>query len=896
MGVSRHNATFHAKQFFSGDERLLRSKGGYRNVTIGVDESAAEALFVKQVSSYAVACHQENGSEGDRLPMSSGNATVFSPEQTKSVGWTKSIEEQLRHQFAKGSVNATPDELFRSVAAALRPQIIDRLLESTARFHSARAKSVYYLSMEFLLGRSLLNNLQNLGLYGVVGDALSELGLRLSDVLEVEPDAALGNGGLGRLAACFLDSLASLHMPGYGYGINYEFGLFRQEIEDGFQKERPDYWASAQSPWLIEHQDQAVVIPIYGRVEHEKDRAGNYNPMWMDWKVLIGVPHDFPIVGQDGRTVNTLRLFSARASDEFDIRIFNKGDYIRAVEQKIQSETVSKVLYPSDAFDAGRYLRFTQEYFLVACAVRDIFRRFLSQYSNPRDFANQIAIQMNDTHPSLAVAELMRTLIDEHEMEWDESWEITQAACGYTNHTLMPEALERWPVDMFQRVLPRHLQIVYEINHRFLKQVAGRWPGDEKRQQRMSVIEEGSPQMVRMANLAIIGSHAVNGVAELHSNLVRTDLVPDFNEFYPGRFSNKTNGVTPRRWLMHANPALSAWITDLIGDHWREDFYRLRDLEQFAEDPTAQDNFQTVKQDNKRQLARTILDCTGVRVDTAAMFDVQVKRIHEYKRQLLHALAIIDEYFRIVEDGQRLGAPRVHVFAGKAAPGYYMAKLIIKLINNIATAVNHDPRVGNQLKVIFLPDYKVSLAEIIIPAADLSEQVSTAGMEASGTSNMKFALNGALTVGTLDGANVEMLQEVGAENIFIFGLRTEEVRQLRSEGYQPSAWYQRSAAIRRVVDSLTSGVFSTGEEGIFDPIRSALLDRGDQYLHLADIESYFSTQAVISNTFTNPSEWNAKAILNVARMSKFSSDRTIREYAKDIWNIRSVYPAITSGR
>jgi starch phosphorylase len=822
--------------------------------------------------------------------MNSQSVSVIPKPPPTLNGWASSIEQILRHQFAKGLSNATPDELFRATANSLRPCIVDSLLETAARFRSADAKSVYYLSMEFLLGRSLRNNLQNLGLYGAIEDALAELGLRLSDVLEVEPDAALGNGGLGRLAACFLDSLASLHMPGFGYGINYEFGLFRQEFEDGFQKEKPDYWASDQSPWLIAHQDQAFTIPIYGRIEHGVDRQGHDNPMWMGWKVLIGTPHDFPIVGQGGRTVNTLRLFSARASDEFDIRIFNEGDYLNAVEQKIKSETVSKLLYPSDTAASGRSLRFTQEYFLVACAIRDIFRRFMSRYSHPREFADQVAIQMNDTHPALAVTELMRTLIDEHEIGWDEAWEITQASCGYTNHTLMPEALERWPVEMFERILPRHLQILYEINHRFLGQVAARWPGDQRRLERMSLIEEGVPQMVRMAHLAIVGSHAVNGVAELHSDLVRSELVPDFNEFYPGKFSNKTNGVTPRRWLMHANPALSMWIDERIGDRWREDLDRLRDLERFSDDSLSQRGFLAVKYANKEKLARTILELTGVHIDSRAMFDIQVKRIHEYKRQLLHALAIIDEYFRIVEDGTIPIAPRVHVFAGKAAPGYSRAKMIIKLINSIASVVNNDPRVGDVLKVVFLPDYKVSLAEIIIPAADLSEQISTAGMEASGTSNMKFALNGALTIGTLDGANVEMLEEVGADNIFIFGLRAEEVRRARAEGYNSWDWYHQDKRIKRVLDSLTSKTFSPDDAEIFEPIRRALLDEGDHYLHLADFGSYLAAQEEASNTFQDPSRWSSKAILNVARMSKFSSDRTIQEYAHDIWNIRPVLP------
>jgi starch phosphorylase len=822
--------------------------------------------------------------------MSSQGRVAFPASPSILNDWSASIQQLLKHQFAKGISNATPGELFRATSAALRPRIIDAMLETESRFRSANAKSVYYLSMEFLLGRSLRNNLQSLNLYGALEEALGDLGLRLSDVLEIEPDAALGNGGLGRLAACFLDSLASLHMPGYGYGINYEFGLFRQEIDDGRQKEKPDYWASEQSPWLIEHLDQSVTVPIYGHIEHGRDRSGNYNPMWMDWKVLIGVPHDFPILGQDARTVNTLRLFSARASDDFDIGIFNEGDYLNAVEQKIQSETVSKVLYPSDAVDSGRYLRFTQEYFLVACAVRDIFRRFLALHDHPREFASRVAIQMNDTHPALTVTELMRTLVDEHEMGWEEAWEITQASCGYTNHTLMPEALERWPVDMFERVLPRHLQILYEINHRFLKQVETRWPGEVSRQQKMSIIEEGSPKMVRMANLAIVGSHAVNGVAKLHSDLVRSHLVPDFNEFFPGRFSNKTNGVTPRRWLMQANPALSSWIDRHIGKAWRTDLDRLRDLEPASKDSAARADFLDVKHTNKQRLARTIFDRTGIRVDPRSMFDVQVKRIHEYKRQLLHALGVMHEYFRIVEDGVIPAVPRVHIFAGKAAPGYIRAKLIIKLVNNLAKVVNSDPKACDFLKVVFLPDYKVSLAEVIIPAADLSEQISTAGMEASGTSNMKFAMNGALTVGTLDGANIEMLEEVGADNIFIFGLHATEVEQLRSEGYSPWDWYHRDSRIKRILDSLAADEFSAKEPGIFEPIRRALLEEGDHYLHLADFGPYVAAQDRVSETFLDPGPWSSKAILNVARMSKFSSDRTIREYAKDIWNVAPVHP------
>lgn len=802
--------------------------------------------------------------------------------------WATYIQQQLKYQFMKSVADATPDELFRAAAATLRPVVVNGMIQTAERFNAASAKAVYYLSMEFLLGRSLSNNLHNLGLYQVMDDALAALGLRLSDVLEAEPDAALGNGGLGRLAACFLDSLATLHMPGFGYGINYEFGLFRQEVEDGRQKEHPDYWASARSPWLIEKLDESLVIPVYGRVEHARDRFGNYNPMWLDWQVLVSVPHDVPVIGHGGATINFLRLFSARASDEFDIGIFNAGDYVRAVERKMQSETVTKVLYPSDAIAAGQELRLVQEYFLVASSVRDVFRRFLSRNPDVRALASSVAIQLNDTHPALTVAELMRALVDEYSLQWDEAWEITQAVCGYTNHTLMPEALERWPVSLMEKVLPRHLQIIYEINHRFLKQVESRWPEDAARLSRMSIIEEGPSRMVRMANLAIVGSHAVNGVAAIHSELVKTRLVPDFHQFYPGKFSNKTNGITPRRWLMHANPALCRWIDDRIGDGWRDDLSQLPALDSFADDPSSQRAFLTVKHENKERLAERILERTGIRVDTHAIFDIQIKRMHEYKRQLLHVLGIIDEYLRIVDDGETLPVPRVHIFGGKAAPGYFAAKLIIKLINNVAKVVNSDRRTRDMLKVVFLPDYKVSLAEVIIPAADISEQISTAGTEASGTGNMKLALNGALTVGTLDGANIEILDAVGPENIFIFGLQTHEVDELLRRGYNPRDHYESNPRITRIVDGFHR--FCKDEPGIFDPIRRILIDDGDHYLHLADLPSYLAAQDDVSRAFGDRLEWSRKAIRNVARVSRFSSDRTIAEYASEIWNIAPVEP------
>jgi starch phosphorylase len=813
-----------------------------------------------------------------------------SSSNSDAAGMMDCIAQQMRLQFAKSVEEADRDELFRAAAMAIRPWLVGGMMRSAERLRNAGGKSVYYLSMEFLLGRSLSNNLQHLGLYETMQHALAGFGLELSDILEAEPDAALGNGGLGRLAACFLDSLATLHMPGFGYGINYEFGLFRQVIRDGRQQELPDYWASHHSPWLIQRDDQACVVPVYGQVEERRDRSGQHSPMWLGWQTLVGVPHDLPIVGHDGRTVNFLRLFSARASSEFDIQIFNDGDYLKAVEQKIHSEAVSKVLYPSDAVAAGKELRLVQEYFLVACALRDIFRRFASEHSDVLEFADYAAIQMNDTHPALAVAELMRTLVDEHDVAWDVAWEITQACCGYTNHTLMPEALEKWPIELFSRVLPRHLQIVYEINRRFLAGVAQRWPSDTGRLQRMSLIDEGPPRMVRMANLAIVGSHAVNGVAKLHSQLVQSELVPDFHEYYPGKFGNKTNGVTPRRWLMHANPALSSWISDRIGQGWRDHLDGLRALEPFADDPPSQESFLAVKQANKQRLARTIRARTGAVVDPHSLFDVQVKRMHEYKRQLLHVMAIMDEYFSIVEDGQELLAPRTHVIAGKAAPGYFMAKLIIKLINNLALVVNHDPRVGDQMKVVFLPDYKVSLAEIIIPGADLSEQISTAGTEASGTGNMKFALNGALTIGTLDGANVEIEEEVGQHNIFIFGMETEDVQQIRARGYDPWKYYRENPRLRRVVDNLVGSRFGLDEPSIFEPIRKALLDDGDFYLHLADFLPYVEAQREVSRLFLDRQLWSSKAILNVARMGKFSSDRTIQQYADEIWGIHPVRP------
>ncbi len=811
-------------------------------------------------------------------------------EQPPSLMIRRALTQRIRHHVAytlgKEWTEAGPADLFQALSLAVREPLIDGLLQTERRVQAADAKRVYYLSMEFLIGRALGNNLLNLGLYDLCRQAVAAMGFDLEEIRECEKDAALGNGGLGRLAACFIDSMATLGLPGYGYGINYEYGLFRQHIDNGYQKELPDNWQRDRSPWLIERPHEACLVPLYGCIVEDVDRYGRYNPMWMDWQILYGVPHDMPIVGYGGRTVNFLRLYSARASDEFDMAIFNSGDYLRAVKRKMATETVAKVLYPSDSVQSGKELRLIQEYFLVACSVRDIVRRYRRAHSTFEAFPKKVAIQMNDTHPALTVAELMRMLVDEHDLPWEKAWEITVATLGYTNHTLLPEALEKWPTALLQRVLPRHLQIIYEINHRFLTRVAAAWPGDLARMRRMSIIEEEPEKQVRMAHLAIVGSHSVNGVAALHSELVKRQLVPDFYQLWPERFGNKTNGVTPRRWLLKANPGLADLITRTIGDGWITDLNALRDLEPHAEDPAFQEAFRAVKRANKRRLAHIVQDTARVKVDPKSLFDVQVKRIHEYKRQLLNALQVIHRYLCLVEDRVVPQVPRTYLFAGKAAPGYQMAKLIIKLIHNVAEVVNRDPRVGDRMRVAFIPDYRVSLAEKIFPAADLSEQISTAGKEASGTGNMKFAMNGALTIGTLDGANIEIRREVGAENIYIFGLKAEEVAEMQRKGtYDPWSYYHRAPHLARVVDSLRDTRFCPTEPGLFQPIYRRLMEEGDPYFHLADLEAYLRAQQRVDRDYRTPAIWTKKAILNVARVGKFSSDRTVSEYARDIWQV-----------
>jgi starch phosphorylase len=780
------------------------------------------------------------------------------------------IESFLR--FARGKLwsEASPREKLQALSVAVRRPALDAMRDSERRYVEQDAKRLYYLSMEFLMGRTLGNNLTNLGLYADTKAIMAELGVDFEELEALEPDAALGNGGLGRLAACFLDSLATLDYPGFGYGINYEFGLFRQTFVNGFQHEKPDHWLNdGGSPWLIERPDETVSVPAYGSLSGTK---------WIDPKIIIGVPHDMPIVGYGGTTVNWLRLFTARSSDEFDIGIFNAGDYIAAVQHKINTEAISKILYPSDVIASGRELRLLQEYFLVACAVRDIIKRFRHRHDSFEEFSSKVAIHLNDTHPAVTIAELMRTLIDDHALPWEHAWLITQQTCAYTNHTLLPEALERWPVEMLERMLPRHLQIIQEINRRLVAEVERRFPGDPAMVQRVSLFEEGSNRQVRMANLAMTGCHSINGVAELHSDLVKRTLAPDFNRLWPERFNNKTNGVTPRRWLAHANRPLAALITKSIGDGWIRDLDELKRLELFADDSSLLERLENVKRRNKLALAKLTRDLTGTAVDPESMFDVQVKRMHEYKRQLLNILHVVHRYWEIIEDGSTPLVPRTFIFAGKAAPGYFAAKLIIKLIHSVGDVVNSDPRTRDWLRVVFLPDYRVSLAEAIIPAAELSEQISTAGKEASGTGNMKMALNGALTIGTLDGANIEIRDEVGAENIFIFGLRADEVVKLLADGYAPQS--------NRVVDSIATGHFSRGDKDIFRPIVGKLLSSRDEYVHLADLPQYIAMQQQVDVEYRDRAAWNRKALLNIARMGKFSSDRTIIEYARDIWKIR----------
>ncbi len=781
-----------------------------------------------------------------------------------------------------------PHERFKALGLALRDRMLDAAVHTYQRYRAADAKTVYYLSMEFLLGRSLGNNLLNLGLLGDAASAIAGLDQELGHLEEAEHDAALGNGGLGRLAACFLDSLATLGIPAWGFGILYEYGLFRQEFHDGRQVEKPDSWLTFGSPWLVERPERAIPVRLYGRVVDASNGNG-YRPLWTGGTTVLGVPHDLPIAGYGGRTVNLLRLFSASAPQQIDMHAFNEGNFQEAVNEETKVSTIHKVLYPNDRVTAGSELRLVQEYFLVACAVHTILNLYeRSGHHDLTRLAEKAAVQLNDTHPALTVAELMRVLVDVHHLPWEKAWEVTTATCAYTNHTLMPEALEKWPVPLLGNVLPRHLQIIYEINRRHLEGVARAFPGDVGRLQRTSLIEEGPTQNVRMAHLAIVGSHSVNGVAAVHSELVKTRLVPDFYALTPGKFNNKTNGVTPRRWLALCNPGLARLITDAIGDRWVTDLGELRRLERQAGDAGFRDQFLEIKAENKRRLARHLQENDHVAIDDGALLDAQVKRIHLYKRQLLNALRVVYDYLRLVEDGVPPSVPRTYLFAGKAAPAYVAAKDVIYLINSLARLVNHDPRTDGAMRVVFARDYRVTLAERIVPAADLSEQISTAGTEASGTSNMKFAMNGALTIGTLDGANIEIREEVGPENIFIFGNTVEGIEKLRAEGRQPRTFYDASPTIRRILDAFRGDRLSPGEPGKFGWVFRTLVEEWDPFFHLADLESYLAAQEAVGKLYQDRNAWARKAILNVARVGKFSSDRTIQEYARDIWNVAPV--------
>ncbi len=803
------------------------------------------------------------------------------------------IVRHIRLSLGKRPRDCSERDYYLALSYALRDRMLERMLETEDRYTTADAKRLYYLSMEFLIGRSLGNNMINLELFDACKEALTALGVDLEEVREQEVDAGLGNGGLGRLAACFIDSLASLHMPGFGYGIHYEFGLFKQIFDNGWQKEKPDHWLDEWTPLELPRPDQACYIPVYGRVEDFTDHTGRSHPMWLDWNIIVGVPYDIPIVGYAGQTVNYLRLFAARPSTEFDISIFNTGDYFRALEQKIESEKISKILYPSDTFREGKELRLLQEYFLVACSLRDIVRRYLTSHNDFSEFPSKVAIQLNDTHPALAVAELMRILVDEYALNWNKAFELTRKTLAYTNHTLLPEALETWPVDLLEHILPRHMQIIYDINAFFLLEVEKKWPGNPHRKSRMSLIQETPDRMVRMAHLAIVGSHATNGVSVLHTELLKSSVVSDFNDLWPERFSSKTNGITQRRWLLKSNPQLADLITQAVGPKWITDLERLHELEPLSNDTGFQDAFWEIKRKNKQRLCALISETAWVETIPDALFDIQAKRIHEYKRQLLFLMAIVYEYLQLIEDDICPPFAKTYVFAGKAAPGYTVAKRLIKLINTVGQTINTDPRTKGMIKLVFVPDYRVSVAEKIIPAADVSEQISTAGKEASGTGNMKFALNGALTLGTLDGANIEIQEEVGKDNIFIFGLTSSEIAEYQRTGtYNPHIVYENDDKLRRVLNALSSDRFCPHDPGLFNWLIPYLMDSNDQYFHLADFAAYIQTREQIAQAYSQTRDWTRKAILNIARIGRFSSDRTIQEYAREIWDLHPVQPRV----
>ncbi|QOF79038.1 glycogen/starch/alpha-glucan phosphorylase [Variovorax sp. 38R] len=809
------------------------------------------------------------------------------------AAFKRAVANKLIYAVGKDPVAASPDDWLHATALAVRDQLVERWMTTTRANYAQDLKRVYYLSMEFLIGRTFTNALLAVDLYGIVREALADFGVDMAALAEREPDAALGNGGLGRLAACFLDSMATLGVPGMGYGIRYEYGMFRQQIVDGQQVETPDYWLTRGNPWEFQRPEVNYRVRFGGRVQKREGTNAPYGAAdWVDTHDVRAVAYDTIIPGYGTQATNTLRLWSARATEEIDLSAFNRGNYMQAVESKNHSENVSRVLYPDDSTPSGRELRLHQEYFFCSASVQDLLRRYLRNHTSFDQLSEKVSIHLNDTHPVLAVPELMRLLLDEHGLAWDVAWGHTQKVFSYTNHTLMHEALETWPVEMLGRILPRHLQIIYDINAKFLATVTQKVGNDVELMRRLSLVDEAGERRVRMAYVAVLASHSINGVSGLHSELMKQSIFSNFAKIFPERFNNKTNGVTPRRWLAQANPPLAGLLDQRIGKGWRRDLSQLEALRPMVAQPAFVRAFRHAKRENKLRLANWVGEHLKLDLDTDAMFDVQVKRIHEYKRQLLNVLHVIARYHRIL-DAQASGAPvdivpRVVVFAGKAASAYAMAKQVIRLINDVAATVNADTRVGKLLKVVFLPNYSVSLAEIIMPAADLSEQISTAGTEASGTGNMKFALNGALTIGTLDGANVEMRENVGPENIFIFGHTTPEVADIRARGYQPREIYEENAELKRVLDAIRDGAFSPGEPARYQGIYDALVNWGDHYLLLADYASYVAKQAEVDALYRDADAWTHMAILNVAGMGAFSSDRTIAEYAHEIWHTKPV--------
>ncbi len=814
------------------------------------------------------------------------SATVASSRHGHTVeDFEQLVVDNLYHTHGEAIPTATKHDLYMALCYAVRDYLIDRWRRTTDARYEANPKCVYYLSAEYLLGKQLSQNLLYSGTDELARQGLAKHGFELDDFLKMDVEPGLGNGGLGRLAACFIDSLATLDVPAVGYGIRYEFGIFRQTFRDGWQVEKPDEWALRGNPWEFIQPDDMVEVGFYGRTEHVVDEAGELRVQWHPEHKVFGEPCMTPVPGYGTETVNILRLWRARATEEFDFELFDVGDYTRAVEQKARSENISKVLYPNDNTDQGKELRLQQQYFFVACSLHDIILRFKLRNDDWDDFPNKVAIQLNDTHPNVAIPELMRLLVDQYQVGWDRAWSITQKTFAYTCHTLLPEALEVWPIDLFGNLLPRHLEIIFEINRRFLDEVREQFPGDDARVERMSIIQEGHKRGVRMANLATVGSHAVNGVAELQSRLLRERTLADFAEMWPEKFQNKTNGVTPRRFMRIANPQLADLISSKIGNDWLTDLDQLRLLEKHIDDSAFLEQWREVKQQNKKELAQLLLDETGVELDTNSIFDVLVKRLHEYKRQLLKVLHIVWLYHRIKENPESVTVPRTFLFGAKAAPGYHMAKLIIKLIHSVAEVVNNDPDVKDRLKVVFPANFNVSLAERIYPAADVSEQISMAGKEASGTGNMKFALNGAVTVGTLDGANVEIRERVGEDNFFLFGLTAEEVFATKEKGYHPGGIYESNPELRRVLDSIAGGQFSHGDDQLFRPIVDSLLHH-DEYLLLADFHAYVECSERAAQAYEDQDEWTRMSILNCARCGFFSSDRSMQQYCDEIWDAK----------